>query len=73
MFELVLSELFDTSKWNMERKYVVRRRWFFTAIVALVLFIMFQVIGNLWWTSDGYCWGDMFECFEKDIERSTNG
>lgn len=62
--------LFDTSKWNMERKYVIRRRVFFTLVSLAGLYLMFQVVGNLWWTSEGYCWGDMFECF--DIERVTN-
>jgi hypothetical protein len=38
----------------------------FTALLliaglALVIGI-YQVIGNLWWVGDGYCWGSMVEC-----------
>lgn len=62
MFELVLNELFDTSKWKMERKYVIRRRWFFGGIAVLIMVALWQIVGNVWWTSDGYCWGDMVEC-----------
>lgn len=29
--------------------------------VALAIGI-YEVIGNLWWVGDGYCWGSMVEC-----------
>lgn len=67
MFEVILNELFDTSRWNMERKYVIRRRWFFGAIVGLLLAGIWLVVGNVWWTSNGYCWGDMMECLAPEM------
>lgn len=29
---------------------------------ALVALGVYEVIGNLWWTGSGYCWGSMVEC-----------
>ncbi len=55
--------LADTSKWKQERKYVVRRNVVFSVALAVILFAVWQVAGNLWWVGDGYCWGEMTECF----------
>ncbi len=49
---------------KMERKYVVRRRVVFSiAVISLALVINLRT-ANLWWTENGYCWGDMFECMK---------
>jgi hypothetical protein len=29
---------------------------------GLLFWGIWEVIGNLWWTGTGYCWGDMYEC-----------
>jgi multidrug resistance efflux pump len=55
--------LAETSKWKQERKYVVRRNVFFSVALAVVLVAVWQVSANLWWTENGYCWGDMIECY----------
>lgn len=54
--------LADTSKWKQERKYVVRRNVVFSIALAVFMVAVWQVAGNLWWTENGYCWGDMIEC-----------
>jgi len=28
----------------------------------LLLWGVYEVVGNLWWTGSGYCWGSMVEC-----------
>ena len=47
---------------KMERKYVVRRRVVFSIAVSALAFAIGTITANLWWTGNGYCWGDMFEC-----------
>lgn len=33
------------------------------ALVILIgVYLMYQVIINLWWTGSDYCWGSMLEC-----------
>jgi hypothetical protein len=71
MFDKVLEAvfMFDTSKWKQERKYVVRRNVFFSMVLAITLFAVWQVATNLWWVGDGYCWGDLIEChFPKETK-----
>lgn len=55
--------LIDTTNWNMERKYVVRRRVVFTILGAVVLGLVWFVATNVWWVGNGYCIGDLTECF----------
>lgn len=64
MFDKVLEAvfMFDTSKWKQERKYVVRRNVVFGLIAIIALAVIWTVAKNLWWTENGYCWGDMIEC-----------
>lgn len=58
----MLEALLNPSQWKMERKYVIRRRVFFAvAGVAFLVFAWF-VATQIWWTSNGYCFGDMVEC-----------
>jgi hypothetical protein len=54
-----------TKTWNMEAKYVRRRRVVFGIGVALVAYVVWQISGNLWWVGgdEGYCWGEMTECY----------
>ena len=47
---------------KMERKYVVRRRVVLSIAVVALAFVIGAVSTNLWWTGNGYCWGDGFEC-----------
>jgi multidrug resistance efflux pump len=58
----MLEALLNPSQWKMERKFVIRRRVFFA--VAGVMFLVFAwfVATQIWWTSNGYCIGDMVEC-----------
>lgn len=52
----------DTSRWNKEPKYRVRRAIVFTAL-AVALAVSTYLIGtNLHWTAQGYCWGDYLTC-----------
>jgi len=40
-------------------------RLFKTLLIAgavLLGWAVFQIVGNLWWTGSGYCWGSMVEC-----------
>jgi len=52
----------DTSKWNKEPKYRVRRAIVFTALATIFVFATYQIGTNLHWTATGYCWGDYFQC-----------
>lgn len=61
----MLDLLFDTTKWNMERKYVVRRRVFFTIVAVALLAIIWSVATQIWWVGDHYCFGDLGECFPE--------
>jgi multidrug resistance efflux pump len=65
MFDKVLEAvfMFDTSKWKQERKYVVRRNVVFGLIAVIAFVVIWTVAKNLWWTENGYCWGDMVECY----------
>jgi len=49
---------------KMERKYVVRRRVVFSIAVVTLFLVIGAISTNLWWTDNGYCWGDMFECMK---------
>lgn len=51
---------------KMERKYVVRRRVVFSIALVALAFVIGMITTNLWWTADGYCWGDAFECMKRD-------
>jgi len=52
----------DTSKWNMATKYRIRRGVVFGLLGAVVIVGIGLVGGNLWWTAEGYCWGDYLAC-----------
>ena len=54
--------MFDTTKWNMAPKYRRRRAVVFTAAAAAVMYGIYLVATNLYWTASGYCWGDYFQC-----------
>ena len=64
MFDKVLEAvfMFDTSNWKQERKYVVRRNVVFGLITVIAFIAIWTVATNLWWTENGYCWGDLIEC-----------
>lgn len=64
MFDKVLEAvfMFDTSNWKKERKYVVRRNVVFGFITLMMFVAVWQVATNLWWTENGYCWGDLISC-----------
>jgi hypothetical protein len=42
------------------------RGWVVLVIIPtlLIMWGMWQVSANLWWTGEGYCWGTMVECFK---------
>ena len=61
----MLDMIFDTENWKMERKYVIRRRVFFTIVVVAVVAVAWSVAGNLWWTETGYCWGSLDKCLPE--------
>ena len=62
MLEMIFG--IDTSKWNMERKYRVRRAVVFTALAVALGLVTYLVATNLYWTATGYCWGDYLQCIE---------
>lgn len=46
---------------------LTNRGWFLAGfMVALLLVALFQIAGNLWWTPNGYCWGEMSECLNNE-------
>ena len=47
---------------RMERKFVLRRRWFFGSLIFIGLAIIFYITGHLWWVGDHYCWGSVQYC-----------
>lgn len=52
----------DTSKWNMAPKYRARRAVVFGTLGGLVFGLIAAIATNLYWTADGYCWGDYLTC-----------
>lgn len=54
--------MFDTRNWNMALKYRVRRAVVFATLAAAALYGIWAVATNLYWTANGYCWGDYFTC-----------
>jgi hypothetical protein len=73
MFEIVLDTLFDTANWKTERHYVIRRRVFFSLVAVALLVVMFYVSGKFWWTGNGYCFGDGFECMKPQQQMGSEG
>jgi hypothetical protein len=49
----------------MTQKIKLTKRGKRVRAVAIIVGIwaMWQVVGNLWWVGDGYCWGEMVECY----------
>ncbi len=57
-------------KWNMERKYIIRRRW--AVVIALLILVMalmafYYVSTHIYWVdwNEGYCFGSIEECFPE--------
>lgn len=44
---------------------LTRRGWIVLVIIPslLALWGLYEVITHLWWVGDGYCWGEMTECY----------
>lgn len=50
---------------------ITKRGWFVMAIGAITIAVLLalaivEVSTNLWWTENGYCWGDMVECLNNE-------
>jgi len=41
-----------TRKWRLVR----------TALIIVAVWLVIEIAKNLWWTSEGYCWGDAAKC-----------
>ena len=41
-----------TRKWRLAR----------TALIIIGIWLIIEISKNLWWTSQGYCWGDAAKC-----------
>jgi hypothetical protein len=51
---------------KMEKKYIRRRRVAFALAVVLAvsaLVGLYEVVSNLWWVGNGYCWGEFDKCY----------
>ena len=50
---------------KMTQKIKLTKRGKRVRAVAIIVGVwaMWQVVGNLWWVGDGYCWGEMVECY----------
>lgn len=59
----MLDMIFTTENWKMERKYVVRRRVFFTILAVAFLALAWTIGTQIWWVGDGYCFGSLDKCF----------
>ena len=60
----------DTMK--MQPKYVLRRRVTFAIAVVFAvgaLVGLYEIVSNLWWVGNGYCWGDLDKCYPVGGER----
>lgn len=31
--------------------------------ILLGIIAIYYLMGHIWWVGDGYCWGDMIECY----------
>jgi hypothetical protein len=46
---------------------LTNRGWFVVGFVsALLLLGLIEISTNLWWTQNGYCWGQMTECLNNE-------
>jgi hypothetical protein len=46
---------------------LTNRGWFVVGFVsALLLMGLIEISTNLWWTQNGYCWGEMLECLNNE-------
>lgn len=52
----------EVYNWKMDRKYVIRRRWFFGSIIVIGLAIIFYATGHIWWVGDHWCLGSLDYC-----------
>jgi hypothetical protein len=32
-------------------------------LILAAIVAVWHIASNLWWVGDGYCWGDMIECY----------
>lgn len=56
----------------MQPKYVLRRRVTFAIAVVFAvgaLVGLYEIVSNLWWVGNGYCWGDLDKCYPVGGER----
>lgn len=60
-----MDDILNTAKWNYAPKYRRRRAVAFTIAGALVVAGIWFVATQVWWTSGGYCIGDMMECLPR--------
>ena len=46
-------------------KYLTRRGWIVLVIIPSLLLAwgLIEVSTHLWWTQEGYCWGQYLECY----------
>ena len=44
----------------MERKYVMRRRVVFGAVALIGIIAAYYLVYHIWWTCNGWCWGDIY-------------
>ena len=52
----------DRNRMKMDRKYVIRRKVVFGALILIGLICAFYVVNHIWWTGTGYCWGTAEKC-----------
>jgi hypothetical protein len=54
---------------NMDRKFIIRRRWAFALALVLAVMafmVLYYVSTRIWWVEgQGYCFGTMEKCFPE--------
>ena len=46
---------------------ITKRGWVVIGIGLITLaVIIVEISTNLWWTQNGYCWGEMLECLNNE-------
>ena len=60
-----------TYTWNMDKKYITRRRWAFAialVLAVLAFMVLYYVSTRIWWVEgQGYCFDTLEKCFPREF------
>ena len=54
---------FDFNDTGDQMRLTKRGKRVRAVLILAAIVAVWHIISNLWWVGDGYCWGDMIECY----------